>query len=104
MSIEALGAIGAVAPSMALPEMAQATATVAAPSTAFIDQVARGLSDVNTQIQRADQLMREAAAGEKVEPHALMIAMEEAQMSLMLAVEVRNKVVEAYQELMRMQM
>ena len=48
--------------------------------------------------------MRQAAAGENVAPHTLMIAMEEAQMSLMLTVEVRNKVVEAYQELMRMQL
>ena len=100
-AIAALGAVGHAAPTAPMPALS-ATRDVASP--AFMDQIAKGLGDVNVQLQRADQLMRQAAAGENVAPHTLMIAMEEAQMSLMLTVEVRNKVVEAYQELMRMQL
>jgi flagellar hook-basal body complex protein FliE len=36
--------------------------------------------------------------------HDVMISMEQARMNLMFMVEVRNRVVEAYQELMRMQL
>ena len=47
--------------------------------------------------------MAQLAAGEPVELHDVMIAMEEADLSLRLALQVRNKLVEAYQEIQRMQ-
>lgn len=103
MSVDAIAALGAVGQTAPMAPLAAMTAAHEVASPAFMDQIAKGLGDVNVQLQRADQLMRQAAAGENVAPHTLMIAMEEAQMSLMLTVEVRNKVVEAYQELMRMQ-
>lgn len=40
--------------------------------------------------------------GEDVSMHEIMIAMNEAQMSMQMLIEVRNKVVEAYQELNRL--
>jgi flagellar hook-basal body complex protein FliE len=42
-------------------------------------------------------------SGENVPLHQAMIAMEEASVSFQLMVEVRNKLMESYQELMRMQ-
>ncbi|KAF0171816.1 MAG: flagellar hook-basal body complex protein FliE [Limisphaerales bacterium] len=42
-------------------------------------------------------------AGQNVPLHQAMIAMEEASVSFQLMVEVRNKLLESYQELMRMQ-
>ena len=42
-------------------------------------------------------------SGENVPLHQVMIATEEASVSFQLMVEVRNKLLEAYQELMRMQ-
>lgn len=104
MSIDAIAALGPLGQAAPTVPMAELSSTREVASPAFVDQIAKGLGDVNVQLQRADQLMRQAAAGENVAPHTLMIAMEEAQMSLMLTVEVRNKVVEAYQELMRMQL
>lgn len=104
MSIETIAALGSVGRAAFAAPMAAPSSTRDLASPAFMDQIAKGLGDVNVQLQRADQLMRQVAAGENVAPHTLMIAMEEAQMSLMLTVEVRNKVVEAYQELMRMQL
>ena len=56
---------------------------------------------------------KQAAAGEAVSAtlsgqntslHQTMIAMEEASISFQLMVEVRNKMLESYQELMRMQL
>jgi len=43
------------------------------------------------------------ALGENVELHDVMIASQKASITLQATMEVRNKVVEAYQEIMRMQ-
>ena len=42
-------------------------------------------------------------SGQNVSLHQAMIAMQEANVSFQLMVEVRNKLMESYQELMRMQ-
>jgi flagellar hook-basal body complex protein FliE len=42
-------------------------------------------------------------AGEDISVHEVMIAAEKAKLSLDLAIQVRNKAIEAYQEIMRMQ-
>jgi len=50
----------------------------------------------------ADRLAAGLAAGEAVDIHEVMLALERASLGLQLALQVRNKVVEAYQEIMRM--
>jgi len=47
--------------------------------------------------------MQQLATGEDVEIHEVMIAMEEADVSLRVAIAVRDKLIESYQEVMRMQ-
>jgi len=56
----------------------------------------------DTQVN-ADNLTLELLTGEIQDIHQVTIAMQEAKLSMQLAVEVRNKVVEAYQEISRMQ-
>jgi flagellar hook-basal body complex protein FliE len=51
----------------------------------------------------ADQKVQTYAVGGEVELHNVLIAMEKADTSMQLAVQVRNKLVNAYQELTRMQ-
>ncbi len=58
---------------------------------------------VNHSQVEADQLVQRLANGEAVQLHDVMIASQKASITLNLALEVRNKVVEAYQEMMRMQ-
>ena len=53
--------------------------------------------------QEADAGSVQLAAGEPVELHDVMLSQERASLSFELAVQVRNKLVEAYQEIMRMQ-
>jgi flagellar hook-basal body complex protein FliE len=43
------------------------------------------------------------ARGENVELHEVMIASQKASITLAATMEIRNKVIEAYQEVMRMQ-
>ena len=49
----------------------------------------------------AGDLSTRFAAGEPLDVHQVMIAAQEASVALNLAIQVRNKLVEGYQELMR---
>ena len=62
------------------------------------------LDGVNAQQVNADNITNQFIQGDNVDVHQLMLSGQEAQMSLQLAVQVRNKIVEAYQELNRMQL
>ena len=61
------------------------------------------LSNVNELQLAAQEASRKFATGESENLHELMIMLEEAKIALDLTVEVRNKAIEAYQELTRMQ-
>ncbi|NLW07553.1 MAG: flagellar hook-basal body complex protein FliE [Clostridia bacterium] len=56
----------------------------------------------NLQLQ-ADALTQQYLAGKVEDVHQVMLALEQANLSLQLMVQVRNKVIEAYQEIWRMQ-
>jgi len=100
MTIEAIGAISAVS-AMAPQSLAQAPGTSASD---FGQMLGGSLAKLDSGLQVADQQLRTMAAGKEVAVHDVMISMEQARMNLMFMVEVRNRVVEAYQELMRMQL
>lgn len=61
------------------------------------------LSEVNKLQSSADQTATKFASGDAVEIHQAMIAMQKASMALQFTIQVRNKILEAYQEVMRMQ-
>jgi flagellar hook-basal body complex protein FliE len=61
------------------------------------------LTEVNQMQQKADAAITALATGDKVSLHDTMIAMEQADVSFRLMMQVRNKIVEAYQEILRMQ-
>lgn len=60
------------------------------------------ISKVNESQVIANDTVDMFIKGEDVSMHEVMIAMNEAQMSMQMLIEVRNKVVEAYQELNRL--
>jgi flagellar hook-basal body complex protein FliE len=75
----------------------------ATPSDGF-GQVLDGLVATVSSKQEASQLMtRKILLGESDQLHQSVIAMQEASVAFTMMVEVRNKLVESYQELMRMQ-
>ena len=61
------------------------------------------ISDVNTKQNAATAAVDGLQSGQGVPLHQAVIAMEEANVSFQLMVEVRNKLLDSYQELMRMQ-
>lgn len=62
------------------------------------------LDGINDKQVNAENTTEAFIKGDEQDVHNVMLATEEAKMSLELAVQVRNKLVEAYQELNRMQM
>lgn len=75
-----------------------------AQTTDFMSIFKQKLDEVNDEQLQADDITNQFIKGDGTDIHEVMLATEEAKMSLELAVQVRNKLVEAYQELNRMQM
>ncbi len=69
----------------------------------FATMLGRFVQDVNAKQIAASDSVNALQSGQPVPLHQAMIAMEEASVSFQLMVEVRNKLLESYQELMRMQ-
>jgi len=61
------------------------------------------VSTVDSKQMQADSLTKRVLLGDTDQLHQSVIAMQEASVSLSLMVQVRNKLVDSYQELMRMQ-
>ena len=69
----------------------------------FKDTLKSFLKDVNSMQHHADKSIEKMVAGEITDIHQVMLAVEEANLSFNLMMEIRGKMMEAYQELMRMQ-
>ena len=71
--------------------------------SAFSDMVGKLVSDVSVKQAQAGQAWQGVLSGQGVPLHQAVIASEEAAVSFQLMVEVRNKLLESFQVLMRMQ-
>ena len=94
-AIQAIGAVPDVQP--------QAAVAVAAPTGRFAEWFDTQVGQLNTQLLEAQQGVQQLAAGDAASLHDVMIRMEEARLSMQLAVQIRSRVLEAYQDVMRMQ-
>ncbi|MGD8703435.1 MAG: flagellar hook-basal body complex protein FliE [Desulfosarcina sp.] len=70
--------------------------------TPFSDFVKRSLADVNRRALDADQAVRDLATGKNQDIHNTMIAMKKAEISFELVMQIRNKLMSAYDEIRRM--
>lgn len=61
------------------------------------------VQDANTAGLQADAKMQDVAAGRNKDLHGAVLAMEKADVQFRLLTQVRNKVIDAYREIMRMQ-
>ncbi|WP_066637301.1 flagellar hook-basal body complex protein FliE [Desulfolucanica intricata] len=65
--------------------------------------LAEAINKVNRSQVQADNLTEKFLIGKVEDLHQVVIASEKAKLNIQLAVQVRNKIVEAYQEISRMQ-
>ncbi|KMT21698.1 flagellar hook-basal body complex protein FliE [Clostridium cylindrosporum] len=70
----------------------------------FGDFLKESLDKVNDKQINSNEITQKAIIGEVSNVHDVLVAAEEAKLSLELTVQVRNKIVEAYQEINRMQL
>ncbi len=64
----------------------------------------RQLNELNDQIETSEVALRQLASGETDNIHHVMLSLEKAKLSFQLMLQVRNKALEAYQDVMRMQL
>lgn len=70
----------------------------------FTQVVQRLIDDTNQQQLKADKAVELLATGQSDNVHETMLALTRADLSMRVFMEVRNKVIDAYQEVMRMQL
>lgn len=80
-----------------------AQATQAVQGVSFGDVLNQFVSEVNDKQIASGQAVNDLLSGKDIPLHQAMIAMQEAGVAFQLMVEVRNKLLEGYKELMRMQ-
>ena len=80
-----------------------ASSQAAAPSGNFATWFNDQLGELNTQLASAETGVQQLAAGDAASLHDVMIRMEEAKLAFHLAIQVRSRLLDAYQEVMRMQ-
>ena len=73
------------------------------PRKAFGLALLRSINNVNRQHHEADRAVESLTTGDTRDLHQTMIALEKADVSFRLLMQVRNKIISAYQEIMRMQ-
>lgn len=104
--------VGALAPGEsaglpgAIPELGgidQATLVQSPAVGGFGQMVSHGLSGVNHDLIAAQTDLQELATGNVQNLHQIMIRLEENRLSFQLFMQVRNRLLEAYQDIMKMQ-
>ena len=101
-----------LAPVAALPSVdpvvqahpgAPALSTGSTQASGFSQLVSQGLEQVNGAVLDSQVDMQRLASGEVDNLHQVMLRMEQSRLSFQLMLQVRNRLLESYQELMRMQ-
>ncbi len=100
MSIGSIKSLGSIDPRSAYG-VGQATGT---PAPNFAKQLQNAIQEVDNLKAETGEMVEGMVSGEVTEVHDVMIAAKEASLAFDLLLEVRNKLLESYQEIMRMQM
>ena len=104
-----IGAIGGFSPVDAITKVAETAktsgtqATQGTSGTDFAGMLSAGLQSVQAAQAKSSDLATQVANGTLADPAQYTMAATEASLGLQLTMAIRNKAVEAFQEIMRMQ-
>ncbi|NDF14559.1 flagellar hook-basal body complex protein FliE [bacterium] len=73
------------------------------PEANFLETLTKSMEEVNEEQVKADQGIKDLIAGKSKNIHETMLQIQKAELSLKTMMQVRNKILEAYKEIMRMQ-
>jgi flagellar hook-basal body complex protein FliE len=104
-----VSAIPPISPRAAVPlSPVTAELAAAAPATpnsgSFASLLTEGLKSTETKVARADAMVKAFALDDSVPVHQVTYALEEARLSVELAMQVRSRLLDGYRELMNMQL
>jgi flagellar hook-basal body complex protein FliE len=105
MSIESIAAAGAGVASLAVPELAGAQQIAdGSPARGAFQSMLSAVAELNQELQNGEQGLQKLALGGGMDNlHQSLMSMERTRLSMQLLLQVRSRVLEAYQELTRMQ-
>lgn len=83
--------------------MAGASTTAASPAGGFAATLRGAMEDMGEASNQAETKVASVLEGTGADVHSALIAVEKADLSFQLMMQVRNKIVSAYQEISRMQ-
>jgi flagellar hook-basal body complex protein FliE len=100
---------GAAAKTLSMPDLDKISPgtssqplSASQPSYSFENMLGNMVNDVSAQQSASADAVNGLLSGKSTSLHSAMISMEEASVSFQMMVEVRNKILDSYQELMRM--
>lgn len=97
--------IGPLNPNLQVPELPRPRGLDEPGNGASFGQVLREAITTTNDLQvQSNQEIQKLMAGETQDLHETMIAVQKADLSFQMMMQVRNKLLQAYQEIMRMQM
>lgn len=73
------------------------------PDDAFLKWIKEGVSEVNSKLIDSEEEFRKFAIGETQNLHQLLITLDKSKLNFELFMQVRNKMIEGYKEVLRMQ-
>ena len=105
MEITSIPSIGSIKPSTFEPQLLPSTiAETAKTEMSFIEYLTSALGSVEQLQKDASTSAVNLVMGNESFLHNTLMAYDKAHLALQLTIEVRNRLLESYQEIMRMQM
>lgn len=96
VSVEPSGLAGALS-------SVTSSATSDASGMSFVDWMGAQVNKANGKLIESEQALQDLATGDTSSLHHVMISLEEARLGFQLMTQVRSRLLESYQEVMRMQ-
>lgn len=102
MAVDKIGVTGSLAPTQSIFESGENN-SAAGISVPFADYFRQALDSTNNLLIDADKIADDFAAGKTDNIHQVVLAAEKANIALQFTMQIRNKIMDAYSEIMRMQ-
>jgi len=96
-------AAGGVGESSGLSSSSASSSSLGAPGVDFERALSEGVREVDAKVQGADALPADLLTGKVGDFHEIAVQLKSTELSFKFALEIRNKLVDAYREVMRMQ-
>ncbi len=98
------GIVGPISPQLQVPEIRRPRELAGGQSgVSFGETLRDAITTVNNAQKQSDLAVQKLMTGENQDLHATRIAVQKADLSFQMMMQVRNKIIQAYQEIMRTQ-